>query len=101
MLIPPAGLEDEALACTEPSPFTDVSWGDNYVSYAYQNGLTNGTSATTFAPNTTLNANGYVTFLLRALGTATPTVNFSWSDALSFAAGISMMDSASASTLPR
>lgn len=101
MLIRLLGLEDEALACTEPSPFTDVSWGDNYVSYAYQNGLTNGTSATTFAPNTTLNANGYVTFLLRALGYSDANGDFSWSDALSFAAGISMMDSASASTLAK
>lgn len=99
MLIRLLGLEDEALAWTEPSPFTDVGWGDNYVSYAYQNGLTNGTSATTFAPDTTLNANGYVTFLLRALGYSDANGDFSWSDALSFAAGISMMDSASAATL--
>lgn len=101
MLLRLLGLEDEALACTEPSPFTDVTWGDNYVSYAYTNGLTNGTSGTTFSPNTTLNANGYVTFLLRALGYSDAEGDFSWSDALSFARDISMMDAASASTLAK
>lgn len=99
MLLRLLGLEDEALAHTEPSPFTDVTWGDNYVAYAYENGLTNGTSGTTFSPNTTLNANGYVTFLLRALGYSDAEGDFSWSDALSFARDIAMMDAASASTL--
>ena len=50
MLLRLLGLEDEALACTEPSPFTDVTWGDNYVSYAYTNGLTNGTSGPQYHP---------------------------------------------------
>lgn len=101
MLLRLLGLEDEALAYTDPSPFTDVSWGDNYVAYAYFNGLTNGTSGTTFSPNTTLNANGYVTFLLRALGYSDAEGDFSWSDALSFARDISMMDASSASTLAK
>lgn len=101
MLLRLLGLEDEALAHTEPSPFTDVTWGDNYVAYAYENGLTNGTSGTTFSPNNTLNANGYVTFLLRALGYSDAEGDFSWSDALSFARDIAMMDAASASTLAK
>ena len=99
MLLRLLGLEEEALAYTQPSHFTDVGWGDNYVSYAYDNGLTNGTSATTFSPNTPLNANGYVTFLLRAMGYSDAEGDFSWADALSFAVEQSMMDAASANTL--
>ena len=99
MLLRLLGLEDEALAYTEPTHFTDVGWGAEYVAYAYDNGLTNGTSATTFSPNTPLNANGYVTFLLRAMGYSDAEGDFDWADALSFAAEQSMMDAASANTL--
>ena len=99
MLLRLLGLEDEALAYTEPTHFTDVGWGAEYVAYAYDNGLTNGTSATTFSPNTPLNANGYVTFLLRAMGYSDAEGDFSWADALSFAVEQSMMDAASANTL--
>ena len=99
MLLRLLGLEEEALAYAQPSRFTDVGWGDNYVSYAYDNGLTNGTSAATFSPNDPLNANGYVTFLLRAMGYSDAEGDFSWADALSFAVEQSMMDAASANTL--
>jgi exopolysaccharide biosynthesis protein len=99
MLLRLLGLEDEALACTEPSPFSDVTWGDNYVSYAYQNGLTQGTSAQAFSPNATLDAKSYVTFLLRALGYSDADGDFTWAGSLNFAAQLSMMNSAAASTL--
>ena len=99
MLLRLLGLEDEVMAWTEPSHFTDIGWGDNYVAYAYANGLTNGTSATTFSPDTPLDANGYVTFLLRAMGFSDAEGDFSWADALSFAVEQSMMDAASANTL--
>ncbi len=64
------GLEDEALACTEDVPFTDVPadhWARGYVAYAYTQGLTNGTSATAFSPNAKVTAQHYLTFLMRAL----------------------------------
>ena len=99
MLLRLLGLEDEALATTEPSPFSDVTWGDNYVSYAYQNGLTQGTSADRFSPNDTLDARSYVTFLMRALGYSDTAGDFAWADALTFAARQSLMDTASASAL--
>ena len=99
MLLRLLGLEEEALAYAQPSRFTDVGWGDNYVSYAYDNGLTNGTSAATFSPNDPLNANGYVTFLLRAMGYSDAEGDFSWADALSFAVELSIMDAASANAL--
>ena len=38
MLIRLLGLEDEALACAEPSPFKDVTWGDNSVSWYVSGG---------------------------------------------------------------
>ena len=68
MLIRLLGKEDEAQNSTFRHPFTDVpAWADKYVGYAYQNGLTNGTSATTFGVDTA-NAQMYLTFVLRALG---------------------------------
>lgn len=68
MLIRVLGKEAEALNSNCSHPFTDVpAWADKYVGYAYENGLTKGTSATTFG---TENANSkmYITFVLRALG---------------------------------
>ena len=68
MLIRVLGKEAEALNSNYSHPFTDVpAWADKYVGYAYENGLTKGTSATTFG---TENANSkmYITFVLRALG---------------------------------
>lgn len=68
MLIRVLGKEAEALNSNCSHPFTDVpTWADKYVGYAYENGLTKGTSATTFG---TENANSamYITFILRALG---------------------------------
>ncbi len=68
MLIRLLGKEEDAQNGTFRHPFTDVpAWADKYVGYAYQNGLTNGTSATTFGVDTA-NAQMYLTFVLRALG---------------------------------
>jgi hypothetical protein len=39
-----------------------------YIGYAYTNGLTNGTSATTYSGTNTIRANQYIAFVLRALG---------------------------------
>ena len=52
MLIRLLGLESEAKACTDESPFTDLTWGQEYAAYAYANGLTQGTWAMTTAPGT-------------------------------------------------
>ena len=64
------GLEDEALAYTGSCPFTDVKdhWAERYVAYGYSQGLTGGTSPTTFSPNSKITCQQYATFLLRALG---------------------------------
>ena len=69
MLVRLLGKEGDALAGTWSIPFTDVS--DNmkpYIGYAYANGLTNGTSATTYSGTNPIKANQYITFVLRAMG---------------------------------
>jgi hypothetical protein len=70
---------------TEPHkkthPFSDVpDWADGYVSYAYENGLTNGVSDTLFGSNITATENMYLTFMLRALGYSDDDVHndFEW-----------------------
>ncbi len=61
------------------NPFTDVAAGQYYtdaVLWAVENGITNGTSATTFEPNATLTRGQVVTFLYRfCKGTNTATEN--------------------------
>ena len=59
---------------TTVNPFTDVS-ADAYnykaILWAYENGITGGTTATTFAPNATCTRAQIVTFLYRADGAQT------------------------------
>lgn len=94
------GLEDEALACESPNPFTDVSGGgDRYAAYAYANGLTTGVTATTFNPGGKLSASNYVTFLLRALGYDDGAGDFNRASQMDFAADLGMMTPAAGKTL--
>ena len=70
------------------NPFTDVSESNYYydaVLWAVENGVTNGTSATTFGPNVTVTRAQMVTFLWRAYGSpeitgANPFTDVSTSD---------------------
>jgi len=71
MLIRMTGKENDALYGEWSHPFTDApTWegAEQYLGYAYENGLTTGATATTFDPNATATAQMYVTFMLRALG---------------------------------
>lgn len=71
MFIRLLGVEDEALAYTGTTPFTDIQSGSEpaqYVGYAYSKGYTNGYTKTTFRPSQKVNAYQYVEFVLRALG---------------------------------
>jgi len=91
MLIRLLGKEYEALENTYSHPFTDVdAWADRYISYAYQNGLTNGISTTIFGGNYNITAQQYITFLLRALGYDSE--DFSYSEALEFSDFIGLTD---------
>ena len=68
MLIRLLGNDDDAKKSSETHPFTDVpAWADSYVAYAYSEGLTKGTSHTTFGTGTA-NVQMFLTFVLRALG---------------------------------
>lgn len=97
MLIRLLGLEEDALACAEANPFTDVN--SPYATYAYHNGITLGTGPSTFSPGRALSAKHYVTFLLRALGYDDQAGDFTFDTCLSFAAGLSMMTDGAARTL--
>lgn len=64
-----------AMGCPEPTvtscPFTDVTPGKYYYKaalWAYENGIANGTSKTTFGPNEPCTRAQIVTFLFRATG---------------------------------
>lgn len=80
MFIRVLGEEEEALAYTGTNPFTDIAAGSTsaqYVGYAYEKGYTNGYTATTFVPSTSIPANQYVEFLLRAMGYREAGVSYS------------------------
>lgn len=81
MLVRLLGKEEEAKSGTWETPFTDVAgWAKPYVGYAYANGLTAGTSATTFGGTLPVTAAQYLTFVLRALGYESG-ADFSWNKA--------------------
>ncbi len=81
MLVRLLGKEEEARSQKWKTPFVDVvDWAAPYVGYAYNNGLTSGTSATTFGGDSLVNASQYLTFILRALGYNSET-DFSWNKA--------------------
>lgn len=81
MLVRLLGKEEEAMNGTWDIPFTDVAnWAKPYVGYAYANGLTKGTGATTFGGESLVTASQYITFVLRALGYESE-VDFQWDKA--------------------
>ncbi len=82
MLVRLLGKEEEAKATEWETPFTDVEkWAQPYVGYAYNNGLSNGTSATTFGSYETASEAQYITFVLRALGYNDKEGDFKWDNA--------------------
>ncbi|MCI8336019.1 MAG: S-layer homology domain-containing protein [Peptococcaceae bacterium] len=79
MLVRLMGKENEAMNKEWSMPFTDVDkWAKPYVGYAYANGLTSGTSETTFSGNDTVTASEYLTLILRFLGYSDKNGDFSW-----------------------
>ena len=72
------GKEDEALAGTWTTPFTDLpDWTLPYVGYAYTNGYTNGVSDDRFGASSSVSTAQFLTLLLRALGYEDG-VDFTW-----------------------
>ena len=92
MLVRLLGKDTEAKNGTWEIPFTDVAdWAKPYVGYAYANGLTSGTSATTFGGDATVTATQYLTFVLRALGYDS-SVDFQWDKAWELSDEIGLTD---------
>ena len=69
MLVRLLGKVEEATSQSWTIPFTDIAgWARPYVGYAYTNGLTAGTSTTTYSGGEAVSAAQYLSFVLRALG---------------------------------
>ena len=78
MLVNLLGKREEALSGNWDIPFTDVAdWAKPFVGYAYANGLTSGTSATTYGGNNLVTVSQYLTFVLKVLGYEAGT-DFRW-----------------------
>ena len=97
MLVRLYGAEETAKeaydAGTLRCPFTDVStFSAPYVAWLYENGIANGTSATTFGSSQPCSAKMYCAFLLRALGYEDGT-DFAYADTLTFAQSKGIYDS--------
>lgn len=92
MLVRLLGKSDEAVSGKWSIPFADVAeWAKPYVGYAYANGLTAGTSATTYSGNQPTTVNQYLTFVLRALGYKSGT-DFEYNKAWEFSDKIGLTD---------
>jgi len=75
LLVPIASAQSEWLAPTDNLPFSDVnrgSWQHSPVSWAWVNGITAGTTQTTFSPNANVTRVQFVVFLYRMFGSPTP-----------------------------
>ena len=92
MLVRLLGKSAQAETQTWTTPFTDVDeWAKAYVGYAYANGLTAGTSATTYSGNANTTVKQYLTFILRALGYNSST-DFEYDKAWEFSDSVGLTD---------
>lgn len=101
MFIRVLGEEEQALAWTGATPFTDIAKGsdaEKYVGYAYSRGYTNGYSATQFKPAGSVNAYQYTEFVLRAMGYSS-SANTDLSDALTRAQAAGVLTAGEVSML--
>ncbi len=80
------GGEKEAAGKLYPHPFKDAekTWGNHYVGYLYQYNLAKGLSDNKFGCDKELDAETYITFLLRILGysDSSPDGDFSWDNSI-------------------
>ncbi len=83
MLVRLLGQEDYAMQSELTHPFQDVpNWADPYIGYLYQEGLTSGTSSTTFSPYASLSVEQYMSFVLRTLAYSESSGDFNWTESL-------------------
>lgn len=91
MLVRLLGKEEEAQAGNYTTPFTDLyDWQEPYVGWLYTNGLTTGTSATTFSPEVSCTAQMYASFVLRALGYTS--TDFAYENGIAMAEYVGIFD---------
>ena len=101
MFIRVLGEEEQALAWSGTTPFTDIQPGsqaEQYVGYAYSKGYTNGYSATQFKPSGAVNAYQYTEFVLRAMGYSSSS-NTNLSDTLERAVSCGVLTAGEAAML--
>ncbi len=91
MLLRLLGKETAALEAQFEHPFEDVpQWADNYIGYAYENGMTNGEEETRFGTGDATAAM-YLTFVLRSLGYSDQDGDFSWEKPFALAKAVGVM----------
>ena len=92
MLLRLLGKEQAAKAANAGHPFTDVpAWGNPYVGYMYQNGMTSGIGNNLFGTMQTSTLQQYATFLLRALGFSDKGGDFTYAEAVKTAEGMNLV----------
>ena len=111
MLVRLLGKEQEALSGKWEIPFKDVQANSAtapYIGYAYANGLTKGTTATTYSGTNPVTRNQYLLFLMRAMGYAYHSfydngydTSMSTSDAEFVAGKLGLLDGADAGRFTR
>lgn len=68
MLVRLLGGEDEALSRHYSHPFNDAGWAGDYLGYAYQRAIIEGSGGGSFASDRRVSAQDFLTMLLRAMG---------------------------------
>ncbi|HPE15831.1 MAG TPA: transglutaminase domain-containing protein [Oscillospiraceae bacterium] len=99
LLIRLTGQEEEALSQSWTHPFTDVAtpWAaaNQYIGYAYQTGLTTGGGdGTVYLPDTRIDLQQYLVFVLRAMGYSEADGDFTWEDPFSLARELGILPAA-------
>jgi len=92
ILVKLLGKESEAIEMNYTHPFTDVpEWADPYVGYLYENNITNGIGDNKFGSDDLCDINMFCVFLLRALGFTEDNGDFTYDNAVDFAANLVFM----------
>ena len=92
MIIRLLGEETNALADHYSHPFTDVpEWANDYIGYAYANGITNGITKDQFGTDN-VTASMYITYLLRILGYSEADGDFTWDNPFPLAYEVGILD---------
>lgn len=95
LLIRLLGKEEEALSRKyTKSSFRDVpDWAIPYAEYAYSEGITKGIGNGKFGSEEVLSAEGYLTFILRALGYDDSKGDFTWANSIKKASEVGIIKS--------